>query len=343
MNFANFSMIHLSWLVIGLGVFLYWASVHKKRMMRKFAEARFIDEIVPAHKQMKKDNQWCMMIIFTVLILSILSLMRPQWGFRLEEVKRQGLDIMLVMDVSKSMLTQDVKPNRLERSKLAVKELIRKLKGDRVGLVAFAGTAFSVCPLTVDYNGFMMSLDDLSPDTIPRGGTALNEAIKEAVKSYKDVPSQYRAVVIMTDGENLEGDPLKEAEAAKKKGIKIFCIGIGTEEGELVRVTNERGEEEFLKDKEGHVVKSKLNEKLMQEMALMTDGAYVRSSGAQFGLDYIYEKYLSSMERREIKSEMAKKYFDRFQIPLALAFVLLCIESLIGVNLRRKKEMMSRA
>jgi len=233
------------------------------------------------------------------------------------------------------MLTEDVKPNRLERSKLAVKDLVKKLQGDRVGLVAFAGSAFLVCPLTVDYSGFLLALDDLNTQTIPSGGTAIASVIQESIKSYDKIPSKYKAIVIITDGENLQGDPIVVAKEAKKNGIKISCIGIGTREGELIRIVNEGGQQEFLKDKEGHFVKSRLNEKLLQEIALTTDGMYIRASGAQFGLDTIYEKRLSKMEKREFKSQMDKRYHERFQIPLALAFVLLIAETCID-NRKRK-------
>ncbi|MDZ4241675.1 MAG: VWA domain-containing protein, partial [Candidatus Omnitrophota bacterium] len=250
-----------------------------------------------------------------------------QWGFELQEVKRQGIDILLAIDVSKSMLTEDVKPNRLERTKLAVKDLIKKLKGDRIGLIGFAGDAFLFCPLTVDYGGFLLSLEDLDVTSVPRGGTNLSQAMSEALKEYENVPAKYKAVVIVTDGENLEGDPLAMARRAKEKGIKVYCVGIGTKEGDLVRVQDMVGGHEFLKDENGNFVKSRLNEDLLQKVALATGGMYVRASGAQFGLDMIYDRELAKMERRDLETRVEKKYFDRFQVPLALALVLLVWET----------------
>jgi len=199
-------------------------------------------------------------------------------------------------------------------------------------LIAFAGDAFITCPLTNDYAGFLLSLEDLSTASVPRGGTFLGSAIREATKSYRNVPSQYKALVLITDGENLEGDPLAAAKDAKEKGIKIFCIGIGTQEGELIRVKNDQGEYEFLKDKSGNFVKSRLNEEILQKMALLTDGMYVRASGAEFGLDLIYDERLSKMEKREIKSEKEKRYFDRFQYPLAFALLFLIADALISTR-----------
>jgi len=268
-------------------------------------------------------------------MLAVLALMRPQWGYQWQQVKRKGLDILIAIDVSKSMLAGDVKPNRLERSKLAVKDLIRKLKGDRIGLIAFSGTAFLQCPLTIDYSGFLLALNDLSVNTIPRAGTSISSAIKRAIKSYEGQEKKYKILVIITDGEDHQGHSLELARAAKKEGIKIFCIGIGSPEGELIQLTDRNGRRVFLKDKQGNVVKSRLNEQVLKEIALAAGGAYLHSSGAEFGLDFVYEKKLRPLERREIKAQMEKLYHERFQLPLALALIALTLEPFIS-NKKRK-------
>jgi Ca-activated chloride channel family protein len=268
-------------------------------------------------------------------LLAAGSLMRPQWGFHWQEVKRVGLDILIAIDTSKSMLAQDVKPNRLERSKLAVKDLIKKLDGDRIGLIAFSGNAFLQCPLTVDYGGFTLMLDDLDVDTIPKGGTSLSSAIREAVKSYQGGMKKYKVLVIITDGEDHEGDPAAVAGQAAEDGVKIFCIGIGTRDGELIPVVDSRNKTTFLKDKSGNVVKTRLNEKALQEIALATGGSYVKATGSEFGLDLIYEEKLSNMEKRELESKMRKSYEERFRIPLFMAFLLLFIEPFINERKRQ--------
>jgi Ca-activated chloride channel family protein len=234
------------------------------------------------------------------------------------------------------MLTEDVKPNRLERAKLAVKDLLKKLKGDRIGIIAFAGDAFLTCPLTADYGGFVLSLDDLAPDVIPRGGTNLGKALQESLKGYEDVASQYKAVIVLTDGENWEGDPIEWAKVAAQKKIRIYTVGIGTREGELIHMVKEDGEAGFVKDSAGNFVKSRLNETMLKEIAAVTGGAYVRSSGAELGLDYIYDNYLSRLEKRDIESKMEQHYYERFQIPLFLAFIFLVLEA--RLSLRRPKE-----
>jgi len=268
----------------------------------------------------------------------VLALARPQWGFEWQEVKRQGMDIFIVVDTSKSMLTQDVRPNRLERTKLAIQDFVSHLKGDRVGLIAFAGDAFYLCPLTVDYNGFLLSLNDLSVDSVPRGGTNIERAIEEAISGYEQTPSEFKAVIVLTDGDNLEGDPLAVARRAKSMGIKIYTIGIGTKEGELIQIQSGAGQIEFLKDNNGNFVKSRLNETLLQQIALSTGGIYVKATGLQFGLDLIYEKELAGKQKREIENRMEKKYHERFQYPLAVALLLLFAETCLSNRMKQHEE-----
>jgi Ca-activated chloride channel family protein len=245
-------------------------------------------------------------------------------------VKRQGLDILIALDSSKSMLAEDVLPSRLGRSKLAIKDLVRKLHGDRVGLIVFSGTAFLQCPLTVDYDGFLLSLEDVSVDTIPVGGTSLARAIYTAMKSYEGGKKKHKVLIIITDGEDLEGGVERAIQTAKAAGITIYCVGIGTQEGELIPVTGRSGKVVFLKDKEGNVVKTHLVEDVLQKMALDTGGMYVHATGAEFGLGLIYDERLSKLEKQEFKSKMEKRYNERFQIPLYFAIFLLLIEPLIG-------------
>ncbi len=338
MHFAQPSILYLLWAVVPLAPVLFWMAGRRDAALRRFASDQLLPELTPGlnRKRLFGKN----ILLVGVFIFSVLALARPQWGFEWQEVKRRGQDILLVVDTSKSMLTADVKPNRLERTKLAIKDLLKKLKGDRVGLIAFAGDAFMVCPLTVDYAGFMLSLNDLDTRTVGRGGTNLSLAIKEAIRA--SLPEQggdaarddYKAVILITDGDDLEGDAMAAAREAKDKGIRIYSIGIGTPEGELIQFVNERGETEFLKDSAGNFVKSRLNENLLRQIALATGGVYARSSGAEFGLDFIYEHELSKLpigslweEKRDIEQKMKKHYQERFQIPLAVAFILLLMET----------------
>ena len=327
MRFAETYYAYSICMVFILGIFLLWSSGNKKRLLKRFAEDESLKSIASSvNFKMQATKRVLILIVF---IFGIIALMRPQWGFEWQEVKRKGLDILIAIDTSNSMLASDIKPNRLERSKMAVRDLIKKLKGDRIGLIAFSGTAFLQCPLTIDYGGFLLALNDLSRNTIPRGGTSISSAIDVAMNAFEGGEKGQKVMIVITDGEDHEGNPQAAAEKARKKGIKIFCIGIGTKEGELVQIPDKNGRKTFLKDRKGNAVKSRLNEDVLQKIAMITGGAYVRSSATDFGLEIIYEEKLSGLEKKEIKARMKKNYYERFQIALAVALFLLLLESFI--------------
>src|SRR4030095_7657033 len=194
-----------------------------------------------------------------VLAFVLISLARPRWGYAYDEVKRKGLDIILAVDTSRSMLSNDVQPNRLERVKLATHDLITQLRGDRIGLIAFAGRAFVQAPLTIDYDAAIESINDLDTKTIPEGGSNISEAIALATQTFGKSAMGNRALVIFTDGEELSGDAVNEAKKAADAGVKIFTIGVGTPQGSLIPVTGDDGQTSFVKDSSGQVVKSKLD------------------------------------------------------------------------------------
>ncbi len=327
MRFEDIKLVNGFWLAAVLIVFYFWAFRKLKKDSEKFAESGLLENLTPDISYRKRKIK--IILIFFVMVFFIFSLMRPQWGGKWEEVKRKGLDILIAIDTSKSMLSEDVKPNRLERSKLAVKDLIKKIKGDRLGLIAFSGVAFLQCPLTIDYNGFVISLDDLNINSIPKGSTSLASAIDEAVKSYEGGVNKYKILILITDGEGHVGDPVKAAEKAKKNGIKIFTIGIGDKEGDLIPFIDETGKRGYLKDKKGRFVKSRLNEGVLKKIAAITGGGYVKATGIEFGLDLIYENKLSKMEKRQFDTKLTRRYEEKFQIPLFIAFLLLIAETFI--------------
>jgi Ca-activated chloride channel family protein len=328
MKFGAPAMLVWMWLIPCVILFFMWTNRSRREAVKRFAGDSLLPEIMKSYDPRGRKIKNTMLMMAVILIL--LALVRPQWGFRWREVKRSGLDIVIAIDTSKSMLAQDVLPDRLQRAKLAIKDLVKKLHGDRIGLVAFSGTAFLQCPLTVDYNGFLLSLDDISVDTVPVGGTSLAKAIYTSARAFEGGKKKYNALIIITDGEDLEGGVDYAIKKAKADQIKIYTLGIGTGEGEIIPIINEAGRKEFLKDAEGNIVKTRLDEEMLERIALETGGAYVRSSGAEFGLDLIYEKELSKFEKRDFKSKMEKDYNERFQIPLIIALVLLFLEPLIG-------------
>jgi Ca-activated chloride channel family protein len=317
-------------LIVAALIVSYWLSLKKhKQLLERFAQAGLLPELLRGVNVKRKRLKILMLILG--VSLALVSLMRPQWGFHWQEVKRKGVDIVIALDTSKSMLTRDIKPSRLARSKLAIGDFIRNLKSDRVGLVAFAGSSFLECPLTIDYGGFLLALDSIDTETIPKGGTSLTTAVREAISCYKGGSGKDKVLIIITDGEELESESsvLKAAEEARKEGILIFCVGIGSQDGELIALTV-NGKTEFLKDQAGNVVKSRLNEALLQKIALATGGSYVRAGATEFGLDALYRQRISKLEKVEFQDKLTKRYDERFQIPLALALALFLLEPLIS-------------
>jgi Ca-activated chloride channel family protein len=315
-----------------IAIFYIWVMKRRESLMERFADKNMLNGIAPHASIVRKI--WKMALIGMAFLLCIFSLARPQWGFEWQELKRTGLDILVAIDVSKSMLARDVKPNRLERSKLAVKDLVKKLNGDRIGLIAFAGTAFLQCPLTIDYNGFLLTLDDLNTETIPRPGTSISGAIREAVDTLKGADKKFKVLVLITDGEELEGSAMNAAAEAAQQGVRIYCVGVGSADGELIPAIDEQGQKAYLADKQGQVVKTRLNEELLKRVAVATGGSYVHATQSDFGLILLYDKVISKLEKRELESKMKRNYKERYQIFLALAVALLLLESLFSERKR---------
>lgn len=333
MRFANPYWIFLIFVFLSFVVFLIWAYWARQRVCERFAQRDLLQSLLIQVDWTKKKLK--IVLLAAGIFFCLLALSRPQWGFKWQEVKRRGLDIVVALDVSRSMLAADIKPSRLERAKLALRDFVKDLKGDRIGLVAFSGSAFLACPLTIDYGGFLLSLEGLGIDSIPRGGTAIGEAIKVALRSFSSGEGKHKALIIITDGEDHKGDSEKFAEEAKKEGIVIFCIGIGTSGGELIFVEGPDGGKEFLKDDQGNAVKTRLNEDILQKIALATGGAYVRSLPTEFGLELLYRQKLSAMEKRESQGKMARRYVERFQIPLLIGLALILIEAVLSERKKR--------
>ena len=333
MSYANPQYLPFIFGAIALLAAFYIFTMKRRQVLaERFAEKGLIANIAPSVSQRRRVVKT--IIIISAVLACMAALARPQLGFEWEETKLVGLDMLIAMDVSKSMLANDVKPNRLERSKLAIKDMMKKLNGDRVGLIAFAGTAFLQCPLTIDYNGFLLSLDDLNVSTIPRGGTSIASAIKEAINIFKGQGTKYKVLVIITDGEELEGSALKAAKEAADIGIRIYCVGVGTAEGELIPVGTEYGARSYVADRSGNVVKTKLNEELLKEIALTTGGNYVRATQGEFGLVLLYDTSISKLEKRDLETKMRKRYRERFQYFLAAAILLLILEPMISERKR---------
>jgi Ca-activated chloride channel homolog len=322
--------------VLVLGAFLYVRLRRRAALLRAFADAPLVPRLTPDADD--RRTRWRTVVRISALALIAIALAGPKWGFHWQEVHREGIDLIVALDTSRSMLATDVKPNRLERAKYAVMDLLPLLRGDRIGLVAFAGTAFLECPLTLDYAAFERSLRAIEVGIIPRGGTAIARALETSLDAFEARQGKYEAIILITDGENTEGDVKQAAQRAVELGVKVYTIGIGTAEGDLLPL----GKDGFVKDRSGQVVKSRLNDESLKDIALTTGGAYVEGLGPSLGLDQVFREHIETMERREVASTLERRYEERFQIPLALALVLVAAEGLIRLRRAARRQRRSR-
>jgi Ca-activated chloride channel homolog len=273
--------------------------------------------------------------VLLALALAIVALARPRWGYTYEEVKRRGLDLLLAVDTSRSMLSNDVAPNRLERVKLAAQDLIVELNGDRAGLIAFAGRAFLQAPLTIDYDAAIESINDLDTKSIPEGGTNISEAIALAVKTFGKSATGNRALIIFTDGEELSGDAVTEAKKAGEANVKIFTVGVGTPQGSLIPVENG-----FVKDTQGQVVKSKLDENRLKEIAAATGGIYLHLENGPQTMRQLYRDGLAKLHAAEIDARLSHRPIERYQWPLGAAIIAMIVS--LFINDRKRTQPSSR-
>lgn len=282
-----------------------------------------------------RKKQWLKAILLIAGVLFLIcALIEPQWGYHWEEVEKKGIDIVIAVDTSRSMLADDVKPNRLEVAKREIEDLLHMLEGDRIGLVVFAGSAFTYCPLTSDYGAFRLFLNDINTNIIPLGGTALAEAIRKGISAFETNSKNHKAVILITDGENHEDDPLKAAAEAKEHGIVIYTVGVGKKDGSYIRIKDESGEASLLKDRQGQVIKSRLDEITLNKIALETGGLYTPAYGTRWGLEKVYKDSIAKIEESTYKTERVKRYVNRYQIPLFIAIALIAAECFL---VERKK------
>jgi Ca-activated chloride channel family protein len=325
----SFGDPRLLWLLLvlpsGMVAFFWWSARKRQRLMQQFIRARLLPGLV-AGVSTRRQKIRATGIILAVVCL-IVALARPRWGYDLQEVTQRGLDIVVAIDTSKSMLAQDINPNRLARAKLAALDLMQQAKSDRLGLVAFAGSAFLQCPLTIDDTAFRESLEALNVNTIPEGGTALAQAIETAQQAFKE-GDNYRILVMFTDGEDLESGAVAAAKAAAAKGLRIFTIGVGTAEGDLLRVPDAKGQMDYVRDENGNVVKSHLNTALLEDIARATPGGFYLPLQGANTIDVLYQRGLAPLPKSETKERWLRRPQERYQWPLALAIVLLVGELL---------------
>jgi len=312
----------------------------KKRAMKRFGNLELLQKLNQSTSRGRQVGK--VALILAAIAFMVFSVARPQIGTKLEEVKREGVDIIIALDVSLSMMAQDIQPSRLAKAKHEVSTFIDHLQGDRIGLIAFSGVAFVQCPLTLDYGAAKMFLDILDPSLIPTPGTAIGQAISKAIESFEQKERKHKVLVLITDGEDHEGDVMKYAEEAERQGIVIYCLGIGSPKGEPIPVS-EQGDVGvgFKKDRQGEVVITKLDEVSLEKIALQTNGKYYRSTSGEEELNKIYGE-ISKMERKELGSMQYSQFEDRFQYMLIFAIILLIVEAVLPERKAIKSEWRGR-
>ena len=312
-------------------IFIVLMSVKKARL-KKLGEFSLVLKLIP---DISISKQILKFIFYSIaLAFLIFGLANLQTGSKMQEVKREGADIMVCLDVSNSMLAEDLKPNRLERAKLAIEKMIDKLEGDRLGIIVFAGEAYTQLPITIDYSSAKMFLSAISPNMVPTQGTDISNAIDKAMESFGSDVGKNKAIVIITDGENHEEDAIKKAEEAAGKDVAIHTIGIGSDAGVPIPVYHNGVPSGYKKDKDGNTVVTKLNEKLLQDIAGAGNGVYVKASNADVGLGAVLDK-IAELDKKQIESKRYTDYEDQFQWFVGASLVFLLIEFLLSERISR--------
>lgn len=305
----------------------------RRRRIRKFGDEKLVAQLMPSYA---KAKVWVRLTLFSLgFFFFVIGLSRPQIGAKLKEHETKGAEIMIALDVSNSMLAEDYSPNRLERAKLAISRLVDKLRDDRIGLIVFAGNSFVQLPITTDYVSAKMFMNSISTESVPVQGTAIGEAINTAMRSFSTQSEKSRAIIVITDGENHEDDPVAAAKQAADMGVRVFTIGVGSPEGKPIPMDGE-----LLKDKDGNIVVTRLDEKVLQEVAQAGNGLYVRAGNSEFGLNPIIED-IRRMEDEKYSSIVFEEYDEQFMYFLAIALFFFVIEILVG-DRRSKRHLFNR-
>ncbi|MBN1697569.1 MAG: VWA domain-containing protein [Spirochaetales bacterium] len=341
--FSNVGAFFLLWVLPLIVFFHMYAGYQRKKSLMRFADeqmlARINVSVQPGRRKVK------LVLLLAAFSFVVVAMARPGWNPQPRKIQRMGRDVVFVIDVSKSMLAEDLAPNRLERAKLAVIDCVERLEGDRVALVAFAGTAAVKCPLTLDYGFFRNMVEDISVYSIARGGTNIGDAIRAVIDNvFDDREKRYKDIILITDGEDHDSYPEDAAKAAGEKGIRLLAFGLGDENtGRRIPVTDENGNRTFLRytDKNGEEVEvwSKLDADMLRKMVNATPGGkYLNVATGTFDLGEIYLNLVASAEKKELESSTITLYEERFQFFLLLGVVLLCVEELVAIRRGRKKD-----
>jgi len=334
MHLGDVKMLYLLWLVPALVLLFAWAAARRRAALRRFVDDELLERI--GLSQNRPARAWKAALFILAFSLVAFAAARPAWNPKPQTIERRGRDVMILLDVSKSMLAEDLAPNRLERAKIAIKDMVERLQGDRVGLIAYAGTAVLKVPLTTDYGFFGLVLDDIDVESVSRGGTKIGDAVRKTLdEGFDNEEKKYKDIILITDGEDHDSFPVEAAEEAAQKGVRIIAIGLGDEnEGRRIPLTDERGNRYYL-TYNGQEVWSRLDASTLRKMANATPGGkYLNVATGAIDLGDVYLKLIASEEKREIETKTMQLYEEKFQIFLAMALVLLAAEAVVGERRR---------
>ena len=323
-RFANPDFLYLFFLLpVLVGVYLYY-NYRRRQNIRKYGDPALLKELMPTISKYRPDVKFW--LTFSALALSIFMLARPQFGSKMETVKRSGVEAVIALDISNSMLAEDVTPSRLEKSKKLISRLVDTFNNDKVGMIVFAGEAFTQLPITSDYVSAKMFLESINPNLISTQGTDIGAAIRLAMKSFTPNEGVGRAIIVITDGENHEGGALEAAKEAAEKNMQVFILGIGSPDGSPIPV--ERGRNDFRKDKDGNVIVTRLNEQMCQEIAKAGNGMYIRVDNSN-SAEKILNEEIGKMAKKDVESQVFTDFDEQFQVLAWLVLILLVVEMLI--------------
>mgnify|MGYP006280723657 CR=1 FL=1 len=323
--------------ILPLMILLFIVGMYmRRRSLKRFGDFQVVSQLMPMVSKIRPLVKFILLLL--ALTSVIIALADPQFGSRLEKIQRKGVELIIALDVSNSMRSEDIEPSRLERSKRAISQMIDRLHNDKIGLIVFAGDAYMQVPLTTDYSAVKMYLESITTDIVPRQGTAVGSAIDLARKSFDPESGLDKALIVITDGENHEGNVEEAAQEAREEGITIHAIGMGTSQGAPIPIREENGQTVYQKNQQGNVVVSKLDANTLKKLASTGNGIYLRASNARTGLNELFDE-ISQMTRKEIESKVYTDYEHRFQYLVALALFFLFLDLFI---LERKNKRLMR-
>jgi Ca-activated chloride channel family protein len=334
-RFANIEYLYLLILLPVLALIFALVFSQRKKALKRFGDPEVIGPLMPAVSGARPVIK--AILVLLALASMVFGIARPQFGSKLREIKREGVELIIALDVSNSMMAEDIQPNRLERAKQAITRLVDRLVNDKIGLIVFAGDAYTQVPITTDYVSAKLFLNSISTDIVPKQGTAIGSAIKLAMRSFTQQAETSKALIIITDGENHEDDAVEAAKLAAVKGITVHTIGIGLPQGAPIPVYS-GGQKSYRKDSEGNTVISKLDETMLRRIAAAGNGVYIRSTDTRVGLDQLFDE-INKMQKQEMESKIYSDYDERFQYVFGISLFFLLLDFFV---LDRKNRWLSK-